>query len=60
MDAHQAARMRDKVVDQPLGNGGSLRLTFAVSATLQDEYQNLNKMIEKLNVVSTIDSSKTA
>ncbi|MEO8846677.1 MAG: ATP-binding protein [Kofleriaceae bacterium] len=54
MDAHQQARMRDKVVDQPLGNGGSLRLTFAVSATLQDEYQNLNKMIEKLTYSTQI------
>jgi two-component system nitrogen regulation sensor histidine kinase NtrY len=54
MDAHQEARMRDKVVDQPLGNGGSLRLTFAVSSTLQDEYQNLHKMIEKLTFSTQI------
>jgi two-component system, NtrC family, nitrogen regulation sensor histidine kinase NtrY len=54
MDAHQEARMRDKVVDQPLGNGGSLHLTFAVSATLQEEYQNLNKMIEKLKYSTEI------
>jgi nitrogen fixation/metabolism regulation signal transduction histidine kinase len=54
LDAHQQARLRDKVVDQPLGNGGSLRLTFAVSATLQDEYQNLNKMIKKLGYSTEI------
>ena len=54
MDAHQAQRLRDKVVDQPLGNGGSLHLTFAVSATLQEEYQNLNKMIEKLTFSTQI------
>ncbi|MEO8548665.1 MAG: ATP-binding protein [Kofleriaceae bacterium] len=54
LDAHQQARLRDKVVDQPLENGGSLRLTFAVSATLQDEYQHLNKMIEKLTYSTQI------
>jgi two-component system, NtrC family, nitrogen regulation sensor histidine kinase NtrY len=57
MDAHQEARMRDKVVDQPLGNGGSLHLTFAVPAMLQDEYQNLNKMISKLNYSTEIRSA---
>ncbi|HEY0253000.1 MAG TPA: HAMP domain-containing protein, partial [Kofleriaceae bacterium] len=54
LDAHEAQRLRDKVVDQPLGNGGSLRLTFSVSATLQEEYQNLNKMIEKLTYSTQI------
>ncbi|MFT3696069.1 MAG: ATP-binding protein [Kofleriaceae bacterium] len=54
LDTHQAQRLRDKVVDQPLGNGGSLRMTFAVSATLQEEYQNLNKMIEKLRYSTEI------
>jgi two-component system, NtrC family, nitrogen regulation sensor histidine kinase NtrY len=54
LDAHQAARLRDKVVDQPLGNGGSLHLTFSVSSTLQEEYQNLNKMIEKLTYSTQI------
>ncbi len=54
LDPKQAAKLRDKVVDQPLGNGGSLRLTFTVSATLQEEYQNLNKMIEKLSYSTQI------
>ena len=54
LDPRQATKLRDKVVDQPLGNGGSLRLTFTVSATLQEEYQNLNKMIEKLSYSTQI------
>jgi two-component system nitrogen regulation sensor histidine kinase NtrY len=57
LDPRQAAKLRDKVVDQPLGNGGSLRLTFTVSATLQEEYQNLNKMIEKLSYSTQIRSA---
>jgi two-component system nitrogen regulation sensor histidine kinase NtrY len=57
LDPRQAAKLRDKVVDQPLGSGGSLRLTFTVSATLQEEYQNLNKMIEKLSYSTQIRSA---
>lgn len=46
---------RDKVVDQPLGTGaGMLRLTFAVSATLQDDYQQLEKAIEKAQMIAKI------
>ena len=52
LDAHEQVRLRAKVVDQPLASGGSLRLTFAVSATLQEEYQNLNKTIETARLVA--------
>jgi nitrogen fixation/metabolism regulation signal transduction histidine kinase len=54
LDAHEQKTLREKVVDQPLGSGGTLRLTFAVSATLQDEYQALNKMIEKLSLSAQV------
>ncbi len=38
---------RDKVVDQSLGtSGATLRLTFAVPAGLQDEYQHLKQEID--------------
>jgi two-component system, NtrC family, nitrogen regulation sensor histidine kinase NtrY len=45
LDAHEQTLFRDLVVDQPLPNG-TLRLTFAVSATLQDDYQKLNHAID--------------
>jgi nitrogen fixation/metabolism regulation signal transduction histidine kinase len=49
---------RDKVVDQPIGDDGTtLRLTFEVSATLQDELQELKKAIDGTRVVSQIQSA---
>jgi nitrogen fixation/metabolism regulation signal transduction histidine kinase len=38
---------RDKVLDQPLGTqGATLRLTFEVSAHLQDDYQELKSQVD--------------
>jgi nitrogen fixation/metabolism regulation signal transduction histidine kinase len=54
LDAHELKTLREKVVDQPLGSGGTLRLTFAVSSTLQDEYQDAEKTIEKLQVAAQV------
>src|SRR6185437_2052353 len=41
------AQQRDIVVDQPLPLHGSLRLTFTVPATLQQDYQSVNAAIDK-------------
>jgi two-component system nitrogen regulation sensor histidine kinase NtrY len=49
---------RDKVVDQPLRpDGASLRLTFEVSATLQQELQELKQSIDGTRAVSQIQSA---
>ena len=45
---------RDKVVDQPMSTGGSLRLTFAVRANLQDDYQKLNDEITAARRIADI------
>ena len=66
LDPKEQPRFRDKVVDQPLGTtGATLRLTFAVPATLQDEYQDLKLTIDKARMVTQIrtalpDSYRTA
>jgi two-component system nitrogen regulation sensor histidine kinase NtrY len=40
-------KWREKVQDQTLGtSGASLRLTFVVPATLQDDYQDLKKQVD--------------
>ncbi|HUJ59909.1 MAG TPA: ATP-binding protein [Kofleriaceae bacterium] len=45
---------RDKVVDQPLGtSGATLRLTFAVPADLQDDYQDLKRQVDAARLVVT-------
>jgi two-component system, NtrC family, nitrogen regulation sensor histidine kinase NtrY len=57
---------RDKVVDQPLGEGGAqLRLTFAVSATVNDDLKHLQDSIDAATTFSRIrtalpDSYRTA
>ena len=49
---------RDKVVDQPLpGSGATLRLTFEVSATLQQELQGLKESMDGTRAVSQIQSA---
>jgi two-component system nitrogen regulation sensor histidine kinase NtrY len=51
-------KWRDKVVDQPLGaSGGTLRLTFAVPASLQEDYQDLKKAIDTTRQVRLIRSA---
>ena len=52
LDAQELTKLRNKVVDQPLGTNGTLRLTFAVSATLQDDYQTLNKTIDQARLAA--------
>ncbi|MDB4953578.1 MAG: periplasmic sensor signal transduction histidine kinase [Myxococcales bacterium] len=45
---------REKVLDQSLGtSGASLRLTFLVPATLQDDYQALKKQVDDARSVVT-------
>ena len=57
---------RDKVVDQPLGDAGAtLRLTFAVSATVNDDLLRLQESIDAATMFSRIrtalpDSYRTA
>jgi nitrogen fixation/metabolism regulation signal transduction histidine kinase len=57
---------RDKVVDQPLGdNGATLRLTFVVSASINDDLGHLQESIDAANTFSRIrtalpDSYRTA
>ena len=49
---------RDKVADQPLGaDGASLRLTFEVSATLQQELQELKEAMDGTRRVTQIQSA---
>jgi two-component system, NtrC family, nitrogen regulation sensor histidine kinase NtrY len=46
---------RDKVVDQPLGDGvGTLRLTFTVSATVMDELKQLQDAIDAATTFAQI------
>jgi two-component system, NtrC family, nitrogen regulation sensor histidine kinase NtrY len=46
---------RDKVVDQPLGDAGALlRLTFAVSATINDDLRHLKASIDAARTFSQI------
>jgi two-component system, NtrC family, nitrogen regulation sensor histidine kinase NtrY len=47
-------RLRDLVVDQPLPNRGTLRLTFTVPATLQDDYQHVNAAIDKAKLIERV------
>jgi two-component system nitrogen regulation sensor histidine kinase NtrY len=47
-------RQRDIVVDQPLPNRGTLRLTFTVPATLQDDYQHVNEAITKAKLIERV------
>jgi nitrogen fixation/metabolism regulation signal transduction histidine kinase len=49
---------RDKVLDQPLTSGGVLRLTFAVRANLQDDYQALNDEIGAARRIADIRSDQ--
>ncbi|MBL0214335.1 MAG: HAMP domain-containing protein [Myxococcales bacterium] len=52
---------RDKVVDQVLrADGATLRLTFEVSATLQQELQELKESIDGTRTVSQIQSALPA
>jgi nitrogen fixation/metabolism regulation signal transduction histidine kinase len=57
---------RDKVVDQPLGaTGATLRLTFAVSATVNDDLRHLQESIDAATTFARIrtalpDSYRTA
>jgi two-component system, NtrC family, nitrogen regulation sensor histidine kinase NtrY len=57
---------RDSMVDQPLGDGGAtLRLTFTVSATINDELKRLQDSIDAATMFSQIrtalpDSYRTA
>jgi nitrogen fixation/metabolism regulation signal transduction histidine kinase len=48
---------RDKVVDQELPDGAMLRLTFEVSATLQQELQDLKAAIDGTRRVTQIQSA---
>jgi nitrogen fixation/metabolism regulation signal transduction histidine kinase len=58
IDPKERDRLRDKVVDQPLGtSGASLRLTFTVSATLQDDYQKLKQAIDQARVITQIKTA---
>ena len=54
LDAHEQALLRDLVVDQPLPNGGTLRLTFSVPATTQTDYQDLNSAIKKTQIIEHV------
>ncbi len=52
---------RDKVVEQPIGEGGAaLRLTFEVSATLQQELQDLKGAIDGTRTVAQIQTALPA
>ncbi|MBA3818941.1 MAG: HAMP domain-containing protein, partial [Deltaproteobacteria bacterium] len=48
---------RDKVVDEPLPGGGSLRLTFEVSATINDDLQQLKQSIDATKTFLQIKSA---
>jgi two-component system nitrogen regulation sensor histidine kinase NtrY len=49
---------RDKVVDEPIGTDGTtLRLTFEVSASLQQDLQELKEAIDGTRTVSQIQSA---
>ena len=50
-----ASGYRDLVLDQPLGtSGATLRLTFAVPETLQDDYQELNRQVDASRQIAKI------
>jgi len=50
---------RDKMLDQPLGpSGAMLRLTFAVPATLQDDYQELERSIRAARITMQARSTE--
>ena len=58
MKAPTGPDWRDKVVDQPLrADGAMLRLTFEVSATLQQDLQDLKTSIDGTRTVSQIQSA---
>ncbi|MDQ3371044.1 MAG: ATP-binding protein, partial [Myxococcota bacterium] len=48
---------RDKVVDEPLPGGGALRLTFEVSATINDDLQQLKQSIDATKTFLQIKSA---
>ncbi|HEY1549992.1 MAG TPA: ATP-binding protein [Kofleriaceae bacterium] len=48
------AHLRDVIVDQPLPKGGTLRLTFTVIETLQQDYQSVNAAIEKTKLIERV------
>ena len=52
------AQFRDLVVDQPLPNHGSLRLTFSVPASLQPDYQSVNKAIDKAKLIEHVRTNE--
>ncbi|MEO8702564.1 MAG: ATP-binding protein [Kofleriaceae bacterium] len=48
---------RSKVADEPLGNSGAvLRLTFEVSATINNDLETINSMIEKTKLATQMKS----
>jgi two-component system nitrogen regulation sensor histidine kinase NtrY len=53
-----AEHYRDKVLDQPVANGATLRLTFAVPAELQDDYQHLEHAIQASRHIAGIRSEQ--
>ncbi len=54
-----AEHYRDLVLDQPVGtSGATLRLTFAVPADLQDEYQHLERAIQASRRIAGIRSEQ--
>ena len=51
------AGLRDKIVEQPLGDSGAMiRLTFEVSATLQAEMQQLKKSLDNARTIAELRS----
>ncbi len=51
------AEWRDKIVDEPISDGNTLRLTFEVSASLQADLQELKEAIDGTRAVSQIQSA---
>jgi len=51
------AEWRDKIVDEPISDGTTLRLTFEVSASLQQDLQELKEAIDGTRAVSHIQSA---
>jgi nitrogen fixation/metabolism regulation signal transduction histidine kinase len=50
-----AEHYRDKLLDQPLGSAGAtLRLTFGVPETLQDDYQELKRQVDASHQIANI------
>jgi two-component system, NtrC family, nitrogen regulation sensor histidine kinase NtrY len=50
-------RWRTKQVEQALGNGGTLRLAFSVSATLQTDYQQLKETLDESRRVAKVTTA---